>query len=143
MRGTIPEDQGAIFSLPVANPGAGNPLYIIATDSKVWRLHSIKFIFTSGATVANRQIYLEWNNGINVGARLWSTFVQTAGMAVQYNLVSWLSTIQYTTAGEYMMAFSGGALIDGAEYLMVSALLFPAGDTFTGCIVTGERWLAD
>lgn len=143
MIGTIPSDLGALFSQPVANPGAGNPLDIIAPGGEEWRLHSIRVVFTTDATVVNRQVFLQWYNGITFGAQIWHNVNQAASLARTYHFIDWFTGVPFTTLSHFILPMGNGSLIDGIEYLRISADNLQAGDAFTDIVVNGERWLSD
>lgn len=81
-----PTDQ-AIYDVDyrsLATPGAGDPLSISSKTNAVSELIFVKFLFTTDATVVNRQVRLEIGNGTISTVLSFMPTVQTASLAWQY-----------------------------------------------------------
>lgn len=143
MGGSRPPEQGNIFIQLITGPGVGLPINIIPTLSQVWRVKGIAIMFRTDATVANRQVSMYRTDGTEIGAQIWSNFVQTASLNRTYNFVDWFTGVPWVTLSHIMMPFNGGSLISAAQYLVITSDNLQAGDEFSFATVDGEKWLED
>jgi hypothetical protein len=142
MRSGVPEDQGALFGLQYANPGAGNPIDIVALAGQRWSIDAIGLIFTTSAAVANRQVYITFYDGVlPVAGTLIHPTIQVAGQTRTYTFSRLFAAVPYDAAGWFMFPLRGPVIIDSVSGIRITANNIDAADTFTDIKIRGHRWI--
>lgn len=142
MRSGVPEDQGQLFGAQIANPGAGNPVYIYADPGQRWQIDAIGLIFTTSAAIANRQVYISYYTGaLPLAGSLLSILVITAGQTIPCQFTHWFSGQPFNNLGWNMFPLRLKTVIDSTSGLVITADNIQNGDTFTDIKVRGQRWI--
>lgn len=138
----VPLGFGRLFHFPVANPGAGLPVDIIAAAGYYYLVEGIICRLVTDATVINRQVWLEYQNGTYSVGRIWSTNMHAASATVYY---TWSRFSNFNSQNASNFNHNGlrdGVLIDGIYGLRISADSLQAGDVFDQIAIRGRRWMS-
>jgi len=143
MRGTIPENQGAILYLNIADAGAGNPRVIYADLGRRYLIDAVYITYTTDATVLDRQVYWEYWGGVGDGARVYAYQSQAASLVGYYSFIPGLGSLNYSFHGRHIIGFGPRVMADATYGIRISATGIQAGDAFTDCLINGQQWLDD
>lgn len=69
---------------PNVSPAAGSEFAFIPNKGGGWLIRTLRFLLTTNATVANREVTLTVSDGTDVYAQFAATSVQAASLAIAY-----------------------------------------------------------
>ncbi len=136
---TINSVHGRIFVLTPGNPAAGENLIITVPDRRRWRVLTIRFLFTTDATVANRYIGLNIKDNSLVITGVVGETAQTASLAWTHNYsLQPVKQFQYATISQSPLPPL--TLIAG-HVIRTSIDSLQAADQISDSILLIEEWI--
>lgn len=139
------DGMGFPASVAPSNPSAGadwtNTFSTGQTNTTTYRIavQSVHFILTSSATVANRQVCLQWKNGATVIFQACANGVQTATQVVSYDFMPGIAPSG--TAGlQFMVPLPAGFMLSSNNILASSTTGIQVGDQISNIQISLMEW---
>lgn len=134
------DNTGNIRSITGATPGAGlTNLETVPTGAR-WRLKCYKFSLTTSAAVANREVALFVDDGVNPLMTVTSAFTQVASQAFGYNYAPGLQTLAPTVGTNRTSPWSD-VLLEGGYRIQVAVNNIQAADQLSAAQYEVEEWV--
>lgn len=122
------------------NPAAGVQVQETVPSMAIWRLISMRVVYVTDATVANRNLNLTIDDGANVYFSLEHNTVATAS-------ATWLFTLAVGATDGYRSTFEmhnnlpDNLILPAGHRITINARNFTAGDDFAAPVMYVEEWL--
>lgn len=129
---------GNIFARAIASPAVGTNLSTAIPAGRIWRILSLRFLFTTDATVANRRVVVTLRAPV-VGefcAHV-SNGTQVASLTLTYNFFSSLQNLQL---GSIQMGSIGPQIMLPGHFIETEIQLLQAGDQISEVALYVEEW---
>lgn len=132
---------GLINNYSVANPGAGLGFVVQPPVGEQWLLHSVTFLFTTSAAVANRGVFWTLYDGTQDLGICFTNFIHAASIAVTYSLVRKSVNVARQGFGRVEDGLPDDCWINQGFYLRVSVDNIDVADAITNIRGRCEEWI--
>lgn len=140
--GPIPNNQGLIRVFTGTDPAAGAEIQEnVPTNSRL-RLMSIRFGFTTDATVATRQVSLLIFSATTV-FRIIAQPTQAASLAIGYNFIAGGPDRATVVQSEAIVQIPLNLLINDAFSIQTQTTNMQAGDNYGAPEIFVEEWMEE
>lgn len=135
------EGPGRIYRVQNAAPGAGIEFTVVVPLGIRWKVLSVFATLTTSATVANRQVQIQYRNNataifaeVNANANIPATTVAniTGAMAEPYNTL-------ITTSVQIPLPMD--MILEGTDQIHSNTINLQAGDVWSNQFVAVEEWI--
>lgn len=134
------EGQGLIRSITGTDPAAGVEISETVPTGARWRVKNIRYSFVTDATVGNRIVRVEFNDGTNIFWRKRSVDQQAASVTANYNM-SEVSLHVTTSTGENTDLVPPNNRLMAGYIIKTNTSLLQAGDNFSAPQLLVEEWI--
>ena len=137
----IPEGQGSLRVIKIADPGVGLDFQHAQEANVRWRIMSLSCTFTASGNAATREINLDIVDGGNVVLRLHIRNAVIAGETWSINF--YVAGINPALAAGRVIAgcLPEKLLINGGKTITSYTTAIDAGDQYSGIYMMVEEWI--
>jgi hypothetical protein len=132
---------GAIRSITGTTPGAGAEISETTPTAARWEVLAVQFKLTASATVANRVVTLNFDDGVNVFATFGASDVQTAGQALTWQAAAGVGRFAAPTALVVVLSLSNGLRMLAGYRMRTVTTALQVGDQYTAPQYLVREWL--
>lgn len=134
--------RGNIRSITGTDPAAGVEISETVPTNTMWRVIAITFDLVTDATVANRIVRVEMDDGTNVHVIAAAPNTQAASLTLRYTAADGGQSL--TTSGNRVgITLPGGVFLRESSRIRTNTGNLQAGDNFTAPQLLVEEWIVD
>jgi hypothetical protein len=135
------QGKGVIRAFLGTNPAAGNQIIEAVPTGSRWRFLSLQVLLMTSATVANRTVFLLFDDGTNTFAQIGGAVNQAASQNFSYNFIGGLGyEVGAVRSNQVITGIHVPMLLAGFR-VRTSTANFQAGDDFTDPMLHVEEWI--
>ena len=138
---SVPLEHGFLFNPTVANPASGADWFYLTPNNRRYELVGVRFVMTTDANVANRNINLQISVGVDIKVAIPMSVVQPASTSFKYQYLQGVHAPTLLPSNNELMALPPRLFIPANYLISTTTVNIQVADQFTDIELLFNTWI--